>query len=57
MFKFKPGSSKWVFIALISGTFSAALCVLAGAPHLIANLVPLGVSAGVMYGTRDKWQA
>lgn len=55
--KVKPTAGKWIFIALMSGTASAVLCLMAGLDPLMSNLIPMSVSAGVIYATRDKWSA
>ena len=55
--KFKPGAAKWLLTALISGTASAVICLMAGLDPLTSNLITMSVSAGVIYGSRDKWLA
>lgn len=55
--KLKPSAPKWIFLALISGTVSGLLCFTIGITGAYANAIPFGISAGLMYATRDKWQA
>tara|TARA_R100000657_G_C4684902_1_gene139542 strand:- start:3953 stop:4123 length:171 start_codon:yes stop_codon:yes gene_type:complete len=55
--KFTPSFAKWVFLALVAGTCSAAICLALELTSVLANAVPFGISAGLMYATRDKWQA
>jgi hypothetical protein len=55
--RIKNGGGKWLLIALLSGTITGAVCIAFGAPPVIANGIPFGVSAGVFFATRDKWQA
>lgn len=55
--KINPAAGKWILIALISGTASAVICLMADLDPLMSNLIPMSVSAGVFYATRDKWSA
>ncbi len=55
--KLKNGAGKWFLIALLSGTISGAMCLFLGLVPPISNAVPMGVSAGVLYGFRERWLA
>ncbi len=55
--KLKNGAGKWFLIALLSGTISGAMCLFFGLVPPISNAVPMGVSAGVLYGFRERWLA
>lgn len=55
--KFKPGAGKWVFLALMAGTITGALCLLLEAPQAVSSSIPAAVSAGVVLRFRKKWLA
>lgn len=56
-FKFQLGAYKWIFLAFIVGAASAGLCYMFEITGPTANAIAFGISAGMMYATRDKWQA
>jgi len=53
----KKQAPKWILFALLMGTVSGFFCLMVGITGPMANAIPFGIAAGMMYATRDKWQA
>lgn len=53
----KKQAPKWILLALVMGTVSGFFCLMVGITGPMANAIPFGIAAGIMYATRDKWQA
>ena len=54
--RFTSKAPKFILLALLAGTVSGFFCLMVGITGLMANAIPFGISAGVMYATHDKWK-
>jgi hypothetical protein len=55
--KVKKGGWKYLMIGLLAGMTSAVICLVIGAPQIVANAIPTGVAAAIVFSLKAKWLA
>jgi hypothetical protein len=53
--KMKTGGWKYIIISLLVGIVSAVICLTVGSPQIVANAIPVGVTAATIVSLKSKW--